>query len=300
MKPLFILFFSLASVCHAQVVVHVLGTAQDAGRPQAGCVMSCCVNDHGQPMPHEPVVSLGVVGGAKAPAVLVEATPDLTQQWNVLTSLHAGVAPKNILITHAHMGHYTGLMFLGREAMNSHSVQVHGSARLCAFLAMDQPLKQLVDLQNIWPQTLVPGDFLLFDTFRVSALSVPHRDEVSDTYAYLIIGPQKTLLFVPDIDKWNHWTLSLDSLLDHVDYALLDATFYSAKELPGRNMDEIPHPFVIETMQKAKHWDAEKRAKVHLIHYNHSNPLLDPKSEESQAVLAFGFGLCRTGDTFAL
>jgi hypothetical protein len=44
---------------YAQVEMHVLGIAQDAGRPQLGCTKACCVEE-GKPRPRIPVVSLGI------------------------------------------------------------------------------------------------------------------------------------------------------------------------------------------------------------------------------------------------
>lgn len=305
MRPTFLLLFVLVlsgafnSTLTAQMTVHVLGTAQDAGRPQVGCLNSCCVDALGQPRPHEAVVSLGITQ-ANGPASLLEATPDLTAQWNALIGLNNGQAPKRIFITHAHMGHYTGLMFLGREAMNSHLVEVFGTPRLIEFLQRDQPWKQLCDLQNIWPQEWVTGDRIKLESGHMEALHVPHRDEVSDTYGFIVQGPKKRLLFIPDIDKWERWDTDLDSLIQMVDYALLDATFFSEEELPGRNMAEIPHPFVLETLALSTDWSVEQKDKIYFIHFNHSNPLLDPESSATHTVQNAGYHIARTGMQFDL
>jgi pyrroloquinoline quinone biosynthesis protein B len=135
---------------------------------------------------------------------------------------------------------------------------------------------------------------------KIRAIPVPHRDEISDTYAYLLKGPSKTALFLPDIDKWERWPVSIDSLINSVDYAFLDATFFDASEVPGRNLAEIPHPTVKETMQRASTWPAALRKKVYLIHFNHTNPLLDPDSRERALVEQFGFHIARIGERFAL
>jgi pyrroloquinoline quinone biosynthesis protein B len=253
----------------------------------------------GQPRAHEAVVSLGMTQ-ADGPSCLLEATPDLTTQWNALSQLNGGQAPKRIFITHAHIGHYTGLMYLGREAMNSQLVEVFGTPRLIEFLQRDQPWKQLCEMQNIWPQEWVAGDRILLENGHMEAVHVPHRDEVSDTYGFIVQGPAKRLLFLPDIDKWERWETDLDSLIQTVDYALVDATFYSDRELPGRNMAEIPHPFVLETLALSRDWPAEQKAKLYFIHFNHSNPLLDPKSQESKRVEKLGYHIARTGMHFDL
>ncbi|MDG1252993.1 MAG: MBL fold metallo-hydrolase [Schleiferiaceae bacterium] len=296
---LFLLFLGSLGPLHGQIRVHVLGTAQDAGRPQAGCTQPCCLDSHGQARPHEPVVSLGITQ-EKGPAFLLEATPDFSAQWNALTALNSGEEARRIFITHAHMGHYTGLLYLGREAMNSHLIEVYGSARLISFLKRDQPWKQLCDLQNIWPKEWIAPDRISLENGHMEALQVPHRDEISDTYGFIIQGPSKRLLFIPDIDKWERWEIDLDSLIESVDYALLDATFYSTEELPGRNMADIPHPFVLETLKLSRDWPEEQKAKIYFIHFNHSNPLLDPDSSASLFVQAAGYHLARTGIHFDL
>ena len=305
MRPIQLLLFLLV-LCggingslSAQMRIHVLGTAQDAGRPQVGCAQSCCMDAKGHPRAHEAVVSLGMTQ-ADGPSCLLEATPDLTTQWNALSQLNGGQAPKRIFITHAHIGHYTGLMYLGREAMNSQLVEVFGTPRLIEFLQRDQPWKQLCEMQNIWPQEWVTGDRILLENGHMEAVHVPHRDEISDTYGFIVQGPAKRLLFLPDIDKWERWETDLDSLIHTVDYALVDATFYSDRELPGRNMAEIPHPFVLETLAISRDWPAEQKAKLHFIHFNHSNPLLDPKSQESKRVEKLGYHIARTGMHFDL
>lgn len=54
--------------------------------------------------------------------------------------------------------------------------------------------------------------------------------------------------------------------------------FYSADELPGRRMEEVPHPFVTETMMLFSKENEAAKAKIHFIHMNHTNPLLWDKS----------------------
>jgi pyrroloquinoline quinone biosynthesis protein B len=57
----------------------------------------------------------------------------------------------------------------------------------------------------------------------------------------------------------------------------LDATFYAANELPFRNIAEVPHPFVSETMTLFGQEALSERRKVCFIHFNHTNPLMwDP------------------------
>jgi pyrroloquinoline quinone biosynthesis protein B len=284
---------------YAQVELHVLGIAQDAGRPQLGCTKACCVEE-GKPRPRIPVVSLGITQADPSKSVLIEATPDISSQWGYLTAQNKGVEPSTIFVTHAHMGHYVGLLQLGREARNTNGVSVIGHPSFIDFIETNQPWKQLVTLRNIIPAPMNSGQVVEIGQVSIQALQVPHRDEISATYAYLIKGPSKTALFLPDIDKWEKWTLSIDSLVKKVDFAFLDATFFSSAELPGRNMSEIPHPLVEETLERSKNWSSETRQKIILTHFNHTNPLLQDESLISRTILSFGLRISRVGDRFVL
>ena len=294
---LFGLLINIAT--YAQVELHVLGIVQDAGRPQLGCTKACCVEE-GKARPRIPVVSLGVTQADASKAVLIEATPDIPSQWEYLTTQNKGVEPSMIFVTHAHMGHYTGLLQLGREARNTNGVSVFGHPSFVNFIETNQPWKQLVTLRNIIPIQITSGRAVEIGQVTIQALQVPHRDEISATYAYLIKGPSKTALFLPDIDKWEKWTLSIDSLVKSVDFAFLDATFFSSAELPGRNMSEIPHPLVEETIARSKNWSSETRQKIILTHFNHTNPLLQDDSLIARTILTLGLRISRVGDRFVL
>ena len=271
----------------------ILGVSQDAGRPHIACIKSCCINPDGRPKPHEPVIALGVTDGSTA--VLIEATPDLPAQWNQLKQ-ETGKNPEALFITHAHIGHYTGLMYLGREALGGQNVAVHVGPRMRDFLTENGPWSQLVELGQIQlHDDVLAGVQCLNKQVTITGIQVPHRDEYSETMGFLIQGPRRVALFIPDINKWDQWAIDLDSLIDHVDIALLDGTFYSTGETPNRDPSEIPHPFVKESMAMWSDWPAEKRSKVTFVHFNHSNPLHDPKSEASQQVQQAGFHVGQTG-----
>jgi pyrroloquinoline quinone biosynthesis protein B len=112
---------------------------------------------------------------------------------------------------------------------------------------------------------------------------------------YLIEGPTKSAIFIPDIDKWSAWETDIVELIKSVDYALIDATFYTDGELPGRDMSKIPHPFVVESIEALESLSREERGKVWFIHMNHTNPLLDPESEEGKTVKSLGFNIAVEG-----
>ena len=88
---------------------------------------------------------------------------------------------------------------------------------------------------------------------------------------YRIEGPNRTALFIPDINKWEDWEVSIVEVLETVDYALIDASFFADGELGNRDMSQIPHPFVSETMALFAQSSAEVRNKIWFIHMNQSN-----------------------------
>jgi pyrroloquinoline quinone biosynthesis protein B len=290
------LSFMIVAACNGQATspkqdpyVVVLGTLQDGGSPHMGCEKDCCkVID-----PHKKVVSLGLIDPVSKKKFLFEATPDFVSQTIALNSLlpsSSEKTPNGIFITHAHMGHYAGLMFLGREAMNSKSVPVYAMPKMKNFLENNGPWSQLVSLNNICINPLSEGKWEnISPSLRVKPMLVPHRDEFSETVGFIIEGPNKKLLFIPDIDKWEKWKTDIVSLIREVDHALIDGTFFSASEVGNRNIAEIPHPLVQESMQLFDALPAKEKEKIMFIHFNHTNPLLNEQSEEAKLVKSKGF-----------
>ena len=277
--------------------LYILGVAQDAGYPQTGCYKPHCMPGWENSSLRRSPVSLGLIDPLDNKKFLFEATPDFPAQFYMLEM----EAPSNryelagIFLTHAHIGHYTGLMFLGHEAMGASNVPVYTMPRMTRYLEENGPWSQLVSYKNIDLITLKNNRAISFDSLRVTAFLVPHRDEYSETVGYRIDGPNKSAIFIPDINKWPEWQTGLVELVKTVDYALIDATFFADGELPGRDMSKIPHPFVSESMEILGDLSAEERAKVWFIHMNHTNPLLNPKSEESKSVQSRGFNIAVEG-----
>ena len=201
----------------------------------------------------------------------------------------------------AHWGHYTGLGLLGREAKGAQGVPVYAMPKLKAFLEENGPWSQLVALGNIALKTLKPDVTVQAGPrLRVTPILVPHRDEFSETVGFRIEGPERSVLFIPDIDKWSRWNRSLADEVARVDFAFLDGTFHDGEELGHRDMAEVPHPFIVESLALMEAWTEAERDKVHFIHLNHTNRLLDPDSKESRAVRDAGCHVARQGDNFQL
>lgn len=287
----------------SSVYLVVLGTVQDAGSPHIACRKDCCRALFTHPDPDRQVTALGVVDTQNAQQFLFEASPDISRQLKHLSTI-AGFGkalPDGIFLTHAHIGHYTGLMYLGREATNADSVPVWAMPRMAHFLRTNGPWQQLVDIGNITLQPLrADHPVALTTALSVTPLRVPHRDEYSETVGYRIDGPDKSALFIPDIDKWERWETPIESLIATVDYAFLDGTFFDAEELNTRDISQIPHPFVSESLVRFAALPAAERNKVHFIHFNHTNRLLASGSAARQQVMAAGMHVADKGDIFIL
>ena len=290
--------------------VIALGTAQDGGLPQLGCEKACCESARRDPSRRRLRASLLLVDPTTGHRWLFEATPDLPEQMELARGHGAPrsrsgsgrAAPfDGIFLTHAHLGHYTGLAHLGREAYGASGQPVYGSQRMSDYLSSHGPWSQLVELGQIECRVVTPGSALtLREGLSVEAISVPHREEFTDTYAWIIRGPSRSMLFLPDIDKWERFERDINEMVREMDYALLDATFFGPDELPGRDMSEIPHPFIVESIERFKGLSETDRDGVHFLHLNHSNPAANPSSEAAAVVRAAGHHVCAEGRRFEL
>ena len=281
----------------------VLGTVQDVGSPHIACKKDCCRLLFEQPDPTRQVTSVGLVDAVSGKQYLFEASPDISRQTKKLHAFSGQERelPDGVFLTHAHIGHYTGLMYFGREATNADQVPVYAMPKMESFLRNNGPWSQLVELANIDVRPLrADSTIALSPRVRVTPFRVPHRDEFSETVGYRIDGPEKSILFIPDIDKWERWERSIDTLITTVDYALVDGTFFNGAELNTRDVSQIPHPFVAESIQRFAHLPANERNKVHFIHFNHTNRLLEETSAERAEVLTAGMQVARYGQVFSL
>ena len=288
--------------CDVQFMI--LGISQDAGTPQIGNSNDVAWKNHET---KRLAASAAVIDQRDGQRYLFEATPDIRQQLKELddafpVSNEYSLGISNIFITHAHIGHYAGLIFLGRESAGTKNINVMVMPRLAKFLRENGPWDQLVSLGNInLESNLSDGQPLyLADDLSVTPLRVPHRDEYSETVGFVIIGPNRSVLFLPDIDDWEQWKAEynrdISDIVSSVDAAFIDATFYDNHELPGRDMTKIPHPRVIDSMRLLK----DQAEKVHFIHINHTNPLRNLRSDEVKNLQSHGFNVAWRGQKICL
>ncbi len=303
-KYVTILLFCLSFSCNQKnnqelttPFIAILGIAQDAGYPQMGCTKTCCSQAWANPVLKKYITSFALVDPANKKWWLFEATPDMKeqlQQFNKLTNNQFGFLPSGIFITHGHIGHYAGLIQLGREVMSTKELPVYVMPKMKSYLTNNGPWSQLVSLSNISLIDLTADlSISISNNFSIKPFLVPHRDEFTETIGFEINTNKHKTIFIPDIDKWSKFNKSITDMVKQCNMALLDATFYKNGELPGRPMSEVPHPFVEESMQLFSGLSNANKGKIRFIHFNHTNPLLIENSIESKTVKNNGFNRCK-------
>ncbi|KAA1258560.1 pyrroloquinoline quinone biosynthesis protein PqqB [Rubripirellula obstinata] len=284
--------------------VIVLGIAQDAGYPQAGCRKPCCAKAWNEPSLRRHASCLAIVDPISSQRWLIECTPDFREQFHQLDAIvppKRGLGIDGVFLTHAHIGHYTGLMHLGREVIGAGAISVFAMPRMKHFLESNGPWSQLVSANNIKIHELLESrPERISERVRVTPILVPHRDEYSETVGFRIEGPNRTAIFLPDIDKWERWEMKIEDVLRSCDVAYLDGTFFGNGELPGRDMSTIPHPFIENSIKRFSSLPDDQRSKVRFLHFNHTNPVLDPKSDAAKTVRQAGHHLAVENERFEL
>jgi len=286
------------------IFIYVLGVAQDGGYPQAGCLKECCFKIKNKPDLQRMVCSIAIVDNMENECWVIDVTPDFPEQLHLIdeiTNSNNPVTINGVFLTHAHIGHYAGLIHLGHEVMGANNIPVYAMPRMKYFLNNNGPWSQLITKKNIQVETIFHESRIkINDQISVIPFVVPHRDEFSETVGYKIKGPNNSIIFIPDIDKWNIWDKNIISEVKSNDYLLLDGTFFDDNELPGRDMSQIPHPFVNESMELFKDLSIIEKEKIHFIHFNHTNPLNSPASIESNLLIKKGFRIAKQGQIIGL
>jgi pyrroloquinoline quinone biosynthesis protein B len=282
------------------VQLMVLGAAQDGGYPQAGCIKDCCMQHYQGKTQLSYPTCLALSDNSANKVWFFECTPGFANQWQNWknsSGKNDKAHPDGFFLTHAHVGHYAGLINLGREIMGTQHVPVFVLPKMFDFLSNNGPWSQLVALENIALNSMKADSAIELNAkISVTPFVVPHRDEFSETAGFKININGKNVLFIPDIDKWQKWDRSILKEIEACDQAFLDATFFKNGEL-NRDMSEIPHPFVEESMKLFEGLSATNKDKVWFIHFNHTNPLLfDAKAQE--LVEKLGFHVAKMGDKF--
>jgi len=283
----------------------VLGTAQDGGLPQIGGNTEQDRAARRDPALKRLVASLLVVDPGSDERFLIDATPDIREQVEIADRVAPRPATPSgrpplfgaIALTHAHIGHYAGLMQLGREAYGADSQRVLASERMARFLETNGPWDLLVKLKHILIEPFAPDRPVRLNArLSLTAVPVPHREEYSDTFGFIVRGPTHSLLWLPDIDKWEKWDRKIEDVVAGVDAAYIDGTFFDATELPGRAMSEVPHPTITESLARFAALPEKERRKIIFVHLNHTNPAASPGSVAQHAIEKAGMRVAREGE----
>ncbi len=296
-----------APISPAGPFIRVVGTVQDGGLPHIACTCERCERARYDPEHRRLVASLAIVLPESESVFLIDATPDVGPQLQLLADVRDAPAGRvdrapvdGIFLTHAHVGHYLGLALFGYEAVHTVDMPVYGTARMLDFLRGNGPWNLLVERGNIELRELSPGGVVeLGEGVTVEALAVPHRDEYTDTVGFLISGPNRRIFYVPDTDSWLAWQPPIEELLATVDLGIVDGTFFSADELPGRSIEAIGHPLIADSLERLTPI-VEAGTRVAFTHFNHSNPVLDLDSTARARVEQLGFELLDDGDEIEL
>ncbi len=284
----------------------VLGVAQDAGKPQIGNPDDPAWND---PSLRRLATSLALIErrGGIPKRWLFEATPDVKTQLhnlNIAAPTDNSSSVDGVFLTHAHIGHYTGLMMFGHEALGAENITVYAMPRMANFLNDNGPWSQLIRFHNIILAIMVEGEpEQIAPDISVTPFLVPHRQEFSEVAGFRIIGPNKSALFIPDIDSWEEWDdagTRIEDMIAAVDIAYLDASFFADGEIPGRDMSGFPHPFVSHSMARFENLPSSEKSKIRFIHMNHTNPLHGPDADERKIVVYAGFNIADEGEEICL
>ncbi len=290
------------------IIIKILGTAQDGGYPQPNCDCKNCVKAlNNNDLIRHPA-SLGILDIENKESYLIDPTFRLFEQLNMLNkTAQDNDFPKDhlkgIFITHAHMGHYPGLLFFGKEVINSNNLSVYTSKRFKNFLNNNQPWKLLVDNNNIKINTFEFGkEIELSDDLKIIPVEIPHRQELSDTAGFIIIGEDRSACYIPDIDRWDTFIEKFNIISEKVDLLFLDGTFYSNEELMeirGRNIKDVPHPPIKETINKVQNKILKQNnSKIYFTHFNHTNPILDINYRDKMSLKGINF--LEDGEIFEL
>jgi pyrroloquinoline quinone biosynthesis protein B len=262
----------------------ILGSGQDGGSPQVGTDASDGLARSASSI---------AVTSDDGTVLLFDASPDLRSQYQCLVA-HCGYAPPldGVFVTHGHMGHYAGLLHFGKEAASTDGLPLFAPSSVLGFLEENEPWATLITGEHLVPISIDDATATV-GRITVSAVHVPHRAEFTATVGYSIaIDDNPWLFYLPDIDGWDEWPAA-DEVFTRHDVCLIDATFSSMDELPGRDIAAIKHPLVPDTIERFQHLTADHT--MILTHINHSNSLGVPDADITALAHELGFTIAHDG-----
>jgi len=262
----------------------ILGSGQDGGSPQVGTESSAGLARSASSI---------AVTSDEGTVLLFDVSPDIRSQYKRLAA-HCGYAPPldGVFVTHGHMGHYAGLVHFGKEAASTSGLPLFAPSSVLEFLEENEPWATLISGEHLRPISIDDATATV-DRITVSAVHVPHRAEFTATVGYSIaIDDNPWVFYLPDIDGWDEWPEAEEVFTRH-DVCLIDATFSSMDELPGRDIAAIKHPLVPDTIVRFQHLTPDHT--MILTHINHSNRLGVPDADITTLAHELGFTIAHDG-----
>lgn len=260
--------------------IEVVGTAQDGGVPHLGCTCTRCESARDDPTRTRYPASLLVDADER---LLVDVPMDVRHQVRGPVD--------GIAVSHAHVGHFPGILQVGREVLDAEELPVYCTPELADVVRTDALLSRLVTERNVSLRPVTSGEAFGFGDGTIRPFAVPHRDELgTGTLGFAFEGARR-LVYVPDVDRWT------DELLARVgraDVALLDGTFWSADEIPDQG--SVPHPPIRTALADLPTAETD----VYFTHLNHTNPALSRDSTARETIAAAGAGVLERGRRFDL
>ena len=283
------------------LVVMILGSAQDGGYPHIGCRKKCCEPAWSNVSKKRFVASLAIIDKTSNDCWIIDASPDIKYQINMISDfLGINKIPKirGIFLTHAHTGHYSGLLELGKESLNASNIPIYVMPEMSDFIQLNKAFNFLIESGNIFLE-LIHEDrpIKLKNNSFINPFLVPHRNEMSETVGYRIQSNKKTIIYLPDIDSWEDWDCDIITLVKNNNHLFIDGTFYDKNEIQDRNILNIPHPPITETVQKLLMLNTKEKNKIFFTHLNHSNVLIHENYPETINLINEGYGIAFDGQT---
>lgn len=278
--------------------IYILGVAQDAGFPSPLCRKKCCLNISLTAYVYATSFALIIPNEPEDEVILFDCTPDFKFQMLKLQAFANFSKISAVFLTHAHIGHCAGLINFGREVLNTSNLNVYCFERMKEFLIKNGHFSQLVQLENIKINTIFDGKPIHINkTIEITPFLVKHRGEFSETCGFQIKGNKNSIVFLPDIDNLNEQNLDFEAMIKKNDKIYIDGTFFNAKEIgDSRNIKEIPHPFIEDSIKYFDKLESIEKNKIFFIHFNHTNACLIESSEEAKLVFEKGYKLAKQFD----
>ena len=171
--------------------------------------------------------------------------------------------------------------------------------RMMKFIENNPMLNQLILSENIRLVSINSDkEFIVNNNIMIKAFDVPHRNELSETVGFKIKGKKKSVIYLPDIDSWDNFEDTIKSLIKDNDILFIDGTFYTKDEIENRDINKIPHPAILDTMNNFSSLSSYNKEKIYFTHFNHTNHILKNDKQAYNNVLENGFRIAEEGQIF--